>query len=689
VKASHRVSAVFDDSNLVSAAGLVPLLRLAESAGLHRLLVGLTVPAANAAVKAVCVIAGMLAGADSIDDLDLLRHGAMRRVFSGVRAPSTFGTHLRSFTHGHVQQLDAIAAKVLAGLAVLAPGLLAGSRQPEGIAFLDVDDTIREVHGHAKQGAAFGYSGIRGLNAQLAVLSTPIAAPVILRARLRSGNTISHRGAGRLLARAIKTARAAGVASRVLVRADSAYYVHTFVAAAVRAKAWFSVTARMNKQVTAAIAAIPDQAWTPIRYPNAVFDEAEGRWISEAEVAEAPLTVFTSRRMRDHVTCRLVVRRVKRLNPTSGDGTRQGELFAAYRHHAFITNSTLSTVEADARHRDHAVVEQVIAELKQGSVAHLPSGSYAANAAWLAHAVIAFNLARTAGVLASTRHARARWATLRTHLINVPARVASSAGKPCTSRQTGPGPTPGRATHGRARPTPHHRDLTTSPTGHDQGPEAERRADRRNSRAHARPHCSDPESRPHEINAGGSRLSPHEHLTRKETVIMLRSLITSLIAVPLAAATTLTAPAAHADPAVHGVYVEEYDAYEHLAAGENFCVPWSGQFHEVRSGLAKLLTPSGTRRPGEVHINLVVDGFVELIPDDAAFPTYSGTYREKADGVLTGLTGDGDVERVMQWRLRTTLEGTDGSTLTLSMSGKLNTNGNDDVVVSRDSFSCA
>jgi len=148
---------------------------------------------------------------------------------------------------------------------------------------------------------------------------------------------------------------------------------------------------------------------------------------SDAEVAEISITVFTSRRKKDHVTCRLVVRRVKRLQPLARDGTAQGELFAAHRHHGFITNSTLGTVGADQRHRDHAVVEQVIAELKDGPVAHLPSGSHAANAGWLAHAVIAFNLARTAGVLASKRHAHARWATLRTQLISVPVRVASSA----------------------------------------------------------------------------------------------------------------------------------------------------------------------------------------------------------------------------------------------------------------------
>src|SRR6266498_2360987 len=426
MRASHMVTPVFDDPNLVSAAGLVPVMRLAESAGLHELVAELVATSSpNPVVKATGMVAGMLAGADSIDDLDVLRHGGMGRLFGGVRAPSTFGTYLRSFTHGHVQQLDAVSARFLAGLAERVPGLIAGGDQVDGIAFVDVDDTIRQVHGHAKQGAAFGYSGVRGLNAQLACVSTPLTAPVIAAARLRKGNTASGKGGGRLLAQAIGTARRAGVSGRILVRADSAYYNHGFVAAAIRAGAWFSVTARMNAQVTAAIASIPERAWTPIKYPNAVWDDDEQRWISDAEVAETTLTVFTSRRKHEHVTCRLVVRRVRRLNPAAQAG--QGELFTVYRHHAFFTNSTLDKVDADQRHRDHAVVEQVIAELKDGPLAHLPSGSYAANAAWLAHAVIGFNLARAAGVAASPRHARARWATLRTQLINVPARIASSA----------------------------------------------------------------------------------------------------------------------------------------------------------------------------------------------------------------------------------------------------------------------
>jgi len=170
-------------------------------------------------------------------------------LFGGVRAPSTLGTFLRAFTHGHVQQLDKVNAGLLAGLSGQDPGLLAGTGGGGGggaIAFLDVDDTVREVHGHAKQSAAFGYTGQRGLNVQLATISSPTAAPVIARARLRKGNTASATGAGRLLAQAISTARAAGVHAQILARADSAYCGHAFVGTALRHRAWFSVTARMT-----------------------------------------------------------------------------------------------------------------------------------------------------------------------------------------------------------------------------------------------------------------------------------------------------------------------------------------------------------------------------------------------------------------------------------------------------------
>ena len=173
-----------------------------------------------------------------------------------------------------------------------------------------------------------------------------------------------------------------------------------------------------------AISGISEQAWTPIKYPHAIFDEADQRWISDAEVAEVGFTAFTGRRKAEHVPCRLVVRRVKRLQPLASDGTEQGELFATYRHHAFVTNSTLGIVEADQRHRDHAIVEQVIAELKDGPLAHLPSGQYAANAAWVSSAAIAFNIARAAAVAAG--QTKARWATLRTRIINIPGRIATT-----------------------------------------------------------------------------------------------------------------------------------------------------------------------------------------------------------------------------------------------------------------------
>jgi hypothetical protein len=423
VQALHKVDAVFDDPNLIGSAGLVPVMRLADRAGLHELLQErLSVTSANAAVKAACVVAGMIAGADSIDDLDVLRHGGMSKVVTGVRAPSTVGTFLRTFTFGHVRQLDAVAARVVAGLAAVVPRLLAGT---ESMAFVDVDDTIREVHGYQKQGAAYGYSGVKGLNAQLAVLSSPTCAPVIAAARLRKGNAVSGHGANRLISDAVATARAAGVTGQVMVRADSGYYRRDVVAAAVAGKAWFSVTVRVNPAVTRAITAIPEKAWTTIRYPRGLWDEQEQRWLSEAQVAETTFTAFTSAPKKRQVTCRLVVRRVQRLNPAAAAG--QDELFTTWRHHGFVTNSTLSTVAADETHRDHAIIEQVIAELKNGPLAHAPSGKFTANAAWLALACLAFNVLRAAGAAASARHAKARWATLRTHLIEVPARVASSA----------------------------------------------------------------------------------------------------------------------------------------------------------------------------------------------------------------------------------------------------------------------
>jgi hypothetical protein len=206
---SWKVTARFDEANLVSCAGLVPVAALAERAGLSTLLERLTVPVPHAVAKLIAVVLGMVAGADSIIDLDLLRHGGMRRLFAGIRAPSTLGTFLRAFTFGHVRQLDAVAARLLAALVTRTP-LLPGR---DRITYLDIDDTVRETHGYAKQGAGRGYTGVKGLNVLLATLSTPGrtggSVPLIAAARLREGAASSVRGAWKLVADALAVARRA------------------------------------------------------------------------------------------------------------------------------------------------------------------------------------------------------------------------------------------------------------------------------------------------------------------------------------------------------------------------------------------------------------------------------------------------------------------------------------------------
>ena len=421
--ARSAVSASFDDPNLVSSAGLAPVLALADRVGLRRLVADHVciddVGGANAPAKVVSLVAGMVTGADCIDGMDVLRHGGMPVLFCGVRAPSTLGTFLRSFTFGHVRQLDAVAARLLANLASHAP-LLSGVGQ---VAFVDVDDTVRETHGYAKQGVGYGYTGVKGLNALIATICTPTAAPVVAATRLRKGSVASAMGAHRLVADALATARVAGASGLVIVRADSAFYNHRVIAAVRRGKARFSITARLNRSVLRAIASIDEAAWTPIRYPNAIWDDQEQRWISDAEVAEIGYTAFASRPKRERVAARLIVRRVKRLNPDAG----QGELFDTYRYHAVFTDSPQPMLDAETNHREHAVIEQVIADLKDSALAHLPSGRFTANAAWLVLAAIAFNLTRAAGALASAFHGKARTATVRSQLIGVPARLARSA----------------------------------------------------------------------------------------------------------------------------------------------------------------------------------------------------------------------------------------------------------------------
>jgi hypothetical protein len=317
VRVSHAVSAVFDDPNLVSCSGLAPVMQLAQRAGLPGLVaehVCIGRPGGgNADLKIPTLVAGMIAGADSIDDMALLRHGAMDRLFTGVRAPSTLGTFLRTFTFGHVRQLDAVACRLLINLSKQA-ALLPGGDE---LAYVDIDDTVKPTFGYAKQGAGRGYTGVKGLNALLGTVCTPGSAPVISGVRLRKGSTNSGKGVHRFVTDTLVTARAAGGTGVLVARMDSAFYQADVIAAVLRQRAHFSVTARLNPAVRRAIDAIPPDAWTAIKYPNAVWDEAAQAWISDAEVAEVPLTAFTSKAKSKQVTARLIVRRVPDVNPAN------------------------------------------------------------------------------------------------------------------------------------------------------------------------------------------------------------------------------------------------------------------------------------------------------------------------------------------------------------------------------------
>ncbi|MFE5098227.1 IS1380 family transposase [Streptomyces sp. NPDC056638] len=425
------VSAAFDDPNLIAYAGLLPVLRLAERCGLSRLvaekvkLTGAKNGAGAAAdAKVTSIVGGMAAGADSIDDLHVLRHGAMPVVFAGARAPSTLGTFLRAFTHGHALQLHAVHRRFLAALAAHTP-VLPGS---DKLAFIDVDSTHKRVYGRAKQGAEYGrFKGIRTLHPLLATVCTPQSRPVIATVRMRRGKAADSRGAPKFVSEALATAVEAGCTGMRILRADSQFYNAGVIAACHRAGAHFSLATGMNPSIKRAVHSIPDDAWQHINYPTAVPDPATGELISDAEVAEIPqYTAFASRKKAERVTARLIVRRVRDLAKPAVVG-EQGELFPVWRYHPFFTDQPAATLQAEREHRHHAVVEQVIADSKAGALAHLPSGHFHANAAWLTLWAMTYNLLRATGALTSAFHTKATTATLRTHLVQVPARIARSA----------------------------------------------------------------------------------------------------------------------------------------------------------------------------------------------------------------------------------------------------------------------
>lgn len=364
-----RVDVIFDDDRAVADPGMLLVGMLAQHLGLRDLVddkvrLGDAPGRANVGLKTVALAASMVAGGDSIDDINALRAGGTGEVLGQwIPAPSTIGTFLRSFSFGHARQLDAVAAELLrrAWSAGAGPGQVPMT--------IDVDSTICETYGLAKQGARYGHTKVRGYHPLVAAADNGD----VVGTRLRGGNVHTGRGAASFLTECFNRVRAAGASGPLTLRADSGFYNHKVIDACHKADVRYSVTVKLYKGLHRLIAALPETAWTPIPY-----------WINDgADVAEMAYRPFGNKGR----TCRLIVRRVR---PTPGS---QLALFNTYSYHAFITDRDGETMFLEADHRRHAEIENVIRDLKYGvGLNHLPSGRFGANAAWLAIAAIAHNL---------------------------------------------------------------------------------------------------------------------------------------------------------------------------------------------------------------------------------------------------------------------------------------------------------
>ena len=405
LESPHRIRVAFDDHRLVANAGLLLPATLALRLGLGELVdrhvdLGCALGRANTGDKLMTLVASALAGGDCIDDADALRSGGTARVLGCVvKAPSTLGTFLRSFRWGHVRQLDRVSRELLARAA--------GAGTGDGPLTIDLDSTICETYGLAKEGARrHGYTGQRGYHPLLAVAA---GTGEVLMARLREGRANTARGAAHFLRETLGRVRYGGAKGQLTVRADSGFYTHSIVAVCRKMKVRFSITVRQHQSLRSLIEAIPEGDWTPIPY-----------WMEgAADVAETSYTPFKSE--PDAAPVRLIVRRVM---PTPGS---QLALFANYSYHACITNREGDTLELEADHRRHAEIENAIRDLKYGvGLNHLPSGRFAANAAWLAVQVIAHNLGRWTARIALAEPV-ATTKTLRRRFFSLAGRLTHSA----------------------------------------------------------------------------------------------------------------------------------------------------------------------------------------------------------------------------------------------------------------------
>lgn len=401
------IEVIFDDPNLVANAGLLLTATLVDRLGLEPMidqtvrLVG-RVGGARPGRKVLTLVHSMIAGGSHIDHADVLRAGSTAAVLGHrVMAPSTLGTFLRAFTFGHVRQLEAVNGHAL-------ERAWAAGAAPEGDMTLDIDSTICEVAGHAKQGAAFGYTRVLGYHP---LLATRADTGEIVHARMRKGSANTQRGARRFIDELVARTRRGGATGQLTMRMDSGFWARDTIATLARLDVRFTMAIRCGfPAVTAAIDAINDEAWVDIDYPDG----------GQAQVAE---TTYTTGKF----TRRLIVRRTKLT------GRAQQKLWPDWRHHAFLTDLDGDVVEVDRFHRQHATVELAIRDLKDGAgLEHIPSGNFHANSAWLQCAVLAHNLTRWTTILGGVRPDAqlivAR--SIRTRLLALPGRLVNRSGRP-------------------------------------------------------------------------------------------------------------------------------------------------------------------------------------------------------------------------------------------------------------------
>lgn len=388
---------VFDDERAVANAGVMLPGVLATRLGIEALVdrmvdLGERPGAANPGRKVMTLVSAMALGADCIDDCDVLRAGRTGEVLGHeIAAPSTLGTFLRSFTFGHVRQLDRVLAESLTR------AWRAGAGPGAGRLVIDVDSFVGEVHGRSKQGAAFGYTRVRGYHP---LIATRADTGEVLHVRLRKGSANTSRGMRRFCDELIARVERAGARGPKLLRADSGFWSGATLERLDRAGWRFSIGVRLQPAVRAAIERIDEQAWTTLEdYPPT----------SIAQIAETELGGR-----------RLVVRRVRTLD-------RQGELLPSWELYPFVTNRTDALATVEAEHRQHAVVELAIRDLKDQALAHFPSGKFFANAAWTVIACLAHNLLRWTSVLGLPGHTVRTARTLRRRLLALPGRLTRTA----------------------------------------------------------------------------------------------------------------------------------------------------------------------------------------------------------------------------------------------------------------------